>query len=211
MIERASKTNKSQGRTTDDKQSFLLASLAASADSPEQTICSRPSKIARIKSMGVPRSTGYRYLNIATKQRMEIRNGTINVPWSSVEKRKGYSKVSPKLRKRLFEWINNHPHIVNSPISNDTLLVPDPEQPGNRVRVSKLLLQISIRELHNDLLSDGPLGLAEAKDNDGKPLISDTALRALLPPNVRKMTEKYKQMCGWEPCISMTQLQNVAK
>jgi hypothetical protein len=90
--------------------------------------------------MGVPRSTGYRYLNIATKQRMEIRNGTINVWLSSVERRKGYSKVSPELRKRVFEWINNHPHIVNSPISNDTLLVPDPKQPGNQVRVSKLMI-----------------------------------------------------------------------
>jgi hypothetical protein len=95
MIERASKTNKSQGRATDDKRSFLLANLAASADLPEQTICSRPSKIARIKSMGVPRSTGYRYLTIATKQRMEIRNGTINVRWSSVEKRKSIQRYHP--------------------------------------------------------------------------------------------------------------------
>jgi hypothetical protein len=144
MIERASKTSKSRGRATDDKRSFLLANLAASADSPEQETSHRPSKRARIRSMGVPRSTGYRYLKIARKQRMETINGTINVPWSSVEKRKGYSKVSPELRKKLFEWINNHPHIVNSPISNDTLLVPDPEQPGNRVKISKLLLQISI-------------------------------------------------------------------
>lgn len=55
-------------------------------------------------------------------------------------------------------------------------------------------------------MSAGPLGLAEARDSEGKPLISDTALCALLPPNVRKMTEKYKKMCGCEPCISVTQL-----
>jgi hypothetical protein len=144
MIKKASKTNKSRGRATEDKRSFLLANLAASADSPEQEISYRPSKSAKIRSMGLSKTTGYRYLSIAKKQRMETRNGTINVPWSSVEKRKGYSKVSPELRKKLFEWINNHPHIVNSPISNDTLLVPDPEQPGNRVKISKLLLQISI-------------------------------------------------------------------
>jgi hypothetical protein len=52
MIERASKTSKSRGRATDDKRSFLLANLAASADSPEQETSHRPSKRARIRSMG---------------------------------------------------------------------------------------------------------------------------------------------------------------
>jgi hypothetical protein len=63
MFERASKTNKSRGRATDDKRSFLLANLAASADSPEQEIPYWPSKIAKIRSMGLCKTTGYRYLN----------------------------------------------------------------------------------------------------------------------------------------------------
>jgi hypothetical protein len=53
------------------------------------------------------------------------------------------------------------PHVVNLPISKDTIMIKDKN--NEKTRVGKLLLQISIRELHNDLLSDGPLGLPDAK------------------------------------------------
>ena len=104
------------------------------------------------------------------------------------------SKAMPELIEHLNEWIGNHPQVVNSPIPNDTFLVPDPERPGKKIRVYKLLLQISIRELHNDLISESSIyQLKEAIDETtGKPLISDTALRALMPNNVQKMTDRYK-------------------
>ena len=52
------------------------------------------------------------------------------------------SKAMSELIYHLNEWIGNHPQVVNPPISNGTLLVPDTEQPGKKIRVSKLLLQI---------------------------------------------------------------------
>ena len=83
---------------------------------------------------------------------------------------------------------------MNPPISNDKLLVPDPERPGNKIRVSKFLLQISIRELHNNLMSE--ISICPLKDaiydKIGNPLISDTSLRPLIPNNVRKFTGKFK-------------------
>ena len=72
----------------------------------------------------------------------------------SVKKRKNYSKVTPELIDYLHEWIVNYPQVVNSPISNDTLLVPNHKQPGKEIRVSKFLFQISINELHNNLISN---------------------------------------------------------
>ena len=60
----------------------------------------------------------------------------------------------PELIDHLNEWIGNHPQVENSPISNDTLLVPDTEQPGKKIRVYKLILQISTHELHNYLISE---------------------------------------------------------
>ena len=70
-------------------------------------------------------------------------------------------------------------------------------------------MQIPYRELHNDLLSDGPSGLPEARHpTTGDPLISDTALRALTPPQVRTMTKRHKTMCGCETCIIMSQMQS---
>ena len=46
----------------------------------------------------------------------------------------------------------------------------------------KLLLQVSVRELHNSLVSDPNDGsLKDAMDEDGKIIISDSTLRSLLP------------------------------
>ena len=109
-----------------------------------------------------------------------------------------YPKVTPGLIEHLNEFIGNHPHVVNLLISNDTLLVTDPEQPGKKIRVSQLILQISIRDLHNDLISESSIyQLKEAiYETIGKPLIIYTYLRALMSNNVQKMKDRYKYMCG---------------
>eukprot|EP00534_Pseudo-nitzschia_fraudulenta_P011366 CAMPEP_0201217632 /NCGR_PEP_ID=MMETSP0851-20130426/190158_1 /ASSEMBLY_ACC=CAM_ASM_000631 /TAXON_ID=183588 /ORGANISM="Pseudo-nitzschia fraudulenta, Strain WWA7" /LENGTH=129 /DNA_ID=CAMNT_0047507285 /DNA_START=1401 /DNA_END=1790 /DNA_ORIENTATION=- len=65
-------------------------------------------------------------------------------------------------------------------------------------KVPKLLLQVSIRELHNDLIEQ----LSQAS-KDGIPLISDSQLRQMIPPQVKQMTERYKEMCGCTDCVSV--------
>ena len=53
--------------------------------------------------------------------------------------------------------------------------------------VPKLLLQVSVRELHNSLVSDpNDGGLKDARDEDGKIIINDSTLRSLLPPQLKK-------------------------
>ena len=72
---------------------------------------------------------------------------------------------------------------------------------GKNTKVAKLLLEIPFRELHNDLVNPDS-GLPRAIDPiSGKPLISDTALRYLVPPELRRMTARHEQMCGCESCI----------
>ena len=99
----------------------------------------------------------------------------------SQEKEK-YSKVTPALIEHLHECIENHTQVVNSPIFNNTFLVPDNKRSGKKTRVSELLLQIPIRELHNDLIYESIIcQLKEATDKStGKKLISDTSLHALM-------------------------------
>mmetsp|Transcript_13955 Transcript_13955/g.31264 ORF Transcript_13955/g.31264 Transcript_13955/m.31264 type:complete len:84 (+) Transcript_13955:440-691(+) len=65
---------------------------------------------------------------------------------------------------------------------NDYVSVKDKADPSVVCKVPKLLLQITIRELHNDLIDELP----EAS-KDGVPLISDTKLREMMPPQVKKM------------------------
>ena len=76
--------------------------------------------------------------------------------------------------------------------------VPDPERPGNKIRISKLILQISICDLHNHLISGNSVYQFKKAIDEmiGKPLIIDTDLRALMPNNVQKMKDRYKYMCG---------------
>ena len=58
------------------------------------------------------------------------------------------------LTDNMNEWIGNHPQVLNSPISNNIVLVPDHNQPGKKIMVSKLLLLISICEIHNDSIPE---------------------------------------------------------
>ena len=97
-------------------------------------------------------------------------------------KRKGHSKINEQIKRNLYTWITGHPQVVPSPISNDCLklVLDDQTEP---TLVPKLLLQVSVRELHNSLVSgpnDG--GLKYARDEYGKIIISDSTLRSLLPP-----------------------------
>jgi hypothetical protein len=63
-------------------------------------------------------------------------------------------------------------------VGTHPLLVSDLESPGNKKRMNKILLQIPVWELHNDLLSNDPLiGLPGVRDCRGNILISDTKLR----------------------------------
>jgi hypothetical protein len=94
--------------------------------------------------------------------------------------------------------------VIWSPLAADTLLVSDPKHPGNKKRMNKILLQIPVRELHNDLCSEDPLiGLEGVRNCADNLLISDTKLRDMLPEHLRMMSDRYKIMCGCKNCIQM--------
>ena len=44
--------------------------------------------------------------------------------------------------------------------------------------------------------------MKDARDEDGKIIISDSTLRSLLPPQLKQMSARYKIMCCCECCIS---------
>lgn len=60
----------------------------------------------------------------------------------------------------------------------------------------------SVQELYNDMYS-GALAIPDAVSDDGKQIISDTKLRAMIPANFVPMRDCHKQMCGCEVCIIM--------
>ena len=93
-------------------------------------------------------------------------------------------------------WITRHPQVVQSLISNDCLKVMLDDQIEPQL-VPKLLLHVSVRELHNRLVSDpNDGGIKDAKDENGKIIISDSTLRSLLPPQLKQMSARYNIMRG---------------
>jgi hypothetical protein len=127
--------------------------------------------------------------------------------WAEKVPIKGFSKVTTEIKEALDQWIRDHPNVRPSPITRDTLLVMN-QSTGLKERRGKLLLEISVRELHNDmLLPVNKGGFAGVRDNDGAIIISDSTLRKLLPHELRPATETHKQLCGCELCNTATSLQ----
>ena len=102
----------------------------------------------------------------------------------------------------MYTWITCHPQVVQSPISNDCLKVVLYDQTKPQL-VPKLLLQVSVIELHNSLVRDpNDGGIKDARDEYGKIIISDSTLSSLLPPQLKQISARYKIMCSCECCIS---------
>ena len=82
--------------------------------------------------------------------------------------------------------------VVVSPIVKGTILVRDKLTDKKNQRVGKYLIQISIREVHNDLIKSKNEGGISEVWNGNKLLVSDTGLRYVIPVNVKKFTSRYK-------------------
>ena len=99
-------------------------------------------------------------------------------------------------------------NVRQSPITRDTLLIVDADYKVKR-REPKLLLECSMRQLHNELIASpydgGLVGAKHAEANDV--IISDTMLRSLAPPQLRPMTDNHKMMCGCAICNTSKYIQ----
>ena len=105
------------------------------------------------KHLSLPRSTRYRLFSKCNTIREQLINNKGNVKWSSVSKRKRrYPLINDSLMTMIQELIIKHPSVVASLIVKDTILVRDKLTGKKNQRVGKYLIQISIKELHNDLI-----------------------------------------------------------
>lgn len=109
-----------------------------------------------MKSLGLPLSRYNRILGSAKFKRMALEEERKDTIYSQVIKGKGWTKVDSNLMEIVHKWIRAHPHVIESPLANDTVKVPDKNDPTKKVKTNRLLLQISIRELHNDMLEQLP-------------------------------------------------------
>ena len=207
QLDRSSAKSSLRGRVNDDLQSYRTNAIALLMPSPN-SISEKSLKDADIfrllcNNTSIPKRTARRLLYNAKKHRLKLTKNEKDTTWSLLKYRNKYNTQQSILNSSLFEWIINHPHVVSSPILKDTIIVKVPNPRGELVkeRVGKLLLEISVRELHLDLISDPPTGFPGAYCKDTNKLkISESHLRNVLPPQLRAMTCAQKQMCGCECC-----------
>ena len=82
----------------------------------------------------------------------------------------------------LYTWITHHPQVLQSNISNYCLKVVFDDHIEPQM-VPKLLLQVSVREINNSLVSDPNYGgLKEARGEEYYTINGDYTLWALLLP-----------------------------
>ena len=92
-----------------------------------------------------------------------------SVKWSIKPRIVRTKKISKVLRKETVDWIIKFSNVRRSPITRDTLLIADSDTKVKR-RVPKLLLECSMRQLHNELIASpddvGLVGARHAETND---------------------------------------------
>jgi hypothetical protein len=202
----------SKRKQTDDRQSFVNVSILSvlnSSNSPSKN--KNKHEVHGVQQLlQCSMSTAYRRRKaLSTKRAHLIAESTnTDVKWSVKPRAIRVKKVSKELRARLVQWILKNPNVRQSPITRDTLLIKDVET-GVKRRVPKLLLECSMRQLHNELIATpdkgGLLGARHEETNDV--IISDTMLRSLVPPELRPMTDSHKIMCGCTTCNTSKYLQ----
>ena len=75
-----------------------------------------------------------------------------SVKWSIKPRIVRTKKTSKALKKETVYWIMKNSNVRQSPITRDTLLIADADSKVKR-RVPKLLLECSMRNLHNELIA----------------------------------------------------------
>ena len=169
QLDRSSSKSSQRGRVNDDLQSYRTNALAllmpSPSNNPEQSL--KDADVFRLicNNTSIPKRTARRLLYNAKKRRIKLTKNEKNTTWSVIKFRNNYNTQQSILNVSLFEWIINHPHVIPSPIFEDTVLVKVPNADSSvltKERIGKLLLEISVRDLHQDLMSEPPLEFPHA-------------------------------------------------
>ena len=95
------------------------------------------------------RAMYYNRVNYFQKQRLMLNSYFPGINTSLFSERHYDNIFSEKLVNELHDWIENQPHVIQYPNVPDSLFV---KINGNLLKKQKYLLQISVLELHNDMI-----------------------------------------------------------
>ena len=129
--------------STNNSPIYPMLSTPTKKPSAQKSLCLFTS-ILEVKK------TAYCWVGADKSKRKAIKFG--NTPWSLKQKRKGNSIICEEIKNSRYNWIIYHQQVVQSPIANDCLKVKIDGYTDPQI-VPKLLLQVYVREIHNNLVS----------------------------------------------------------
>ena len=162
QVNRSSLKDSSRGRINDDLQSYRINAVGLLMNSPSNNADEFQfnKDVFRLlrSNTNIPKTSARRLMDKANRQRQKLTAHEKCSAWSIITHRKTYNTKQNILNASLFDWILNHTHVRASPIYKDTVLVkvPSPDGTIRKERVGKLLLEISVRALHQDMMKDPP-------------------------------------------------------
>jgi hypothetical protein len=197
-------------KQTNDSQPFqrtLLWSIlpaAVAKDAPleeKKSFCKQVSET--VAALGMSKIQGFkRRVHEATVARQKNFADPTSAILSHVVKRGVHSRFTPDLIAEIRAWVIGCNKIIESSNASDSIMVKCPIT-GDKKKERKYFYMFSVQDLHTELVKPvNQGGFAGAYNEKGKLIISDTALRNILPKNVSKMSDSQKQMCGCEVCLN---------
>jgi hypothetical protein len=137
--------------------------------------------------MGMPRTTLQRIHKKGTKKSRQLTARERDVYWSRAQRRKGYIRIGDDLCSLLIEAFHNHPHVIVSPNTKDTIKVKNSD--GEKIGVRKILTMVGLGTIFSDIVQDYPTIKKKVEERAFRYIISTLGC-------VRQFTDSYRTMCG---------------
>ena len=184
---------KLRASVTSDKCLAAEVMLTFSAPSPDK-VRGVPSLRDRARVLGVPIATLPRLDKVLIEKRKQLTAEEKGVHWALAKRKKGYSTINEELRVLLIAAFHDHPHVIVSPNTKDTLQVKYAD--GEKVSVRKVLTQVGLGTIFSDIIHDNPTIKGKVANRAFRYIVTSLGC-------VRRFTDSYKQMCGCTKCVGL--------
>ena len=141
-----------RGKREQEKRDAAEVMLTFTTPSPTRK-AGNPSRRDCARALGVAASTLDRVDKHMIEKRRLLSAGEMGVNWALTTKKKGYSTISNELKSLLLVAFNDHPHVIVSPNSKDTLQMTNAD--GEKVRVCKIMTMVGMGPTIKKQLENG--------------------------------------------------------
>ena len=135
----ARRTDQLRGWTSNDKRSLIHSIVLATLPTTKVGL----HQIA--EQLEIPWSTYRQIVKAVHPSQRQLEDPNMEITKiSQVRKRKGWTRIDAVLKEKIYTYIRNYQNIRRSPIKGDYVRIPDPTNPLNKIKKTKLLLEVPV-------------------------------------------------------------------